>query len=239
MKSMSAQAQQVPSISALMEQLSEQEKDLQTVVSELEQPMLEICVLLEKLRELEKAEQGDGESQLTRHFIAGLQSHDLFSQRVQHALKVINDMVASKESHSASWVYKATWLGGALIEEARREYVRGFNEISMGLTDIIQAENRGYLPPLSAQIARPISVSLASIRGFGKRIREVSNVLEALGSTAFAEVAATGGEANVSESFAKMLEQYSFEDEKRTHHKILDLPVPAKSGLGPGDAVLF
>jgi hypothetical protein len=227
------------SIAGLIALLIEQQRDLHAVAEEMEAPMLELCSLLESIRTVERSEHPVGASQLTSHFVAGLQSHDLFSQRVHHTLKVIGDVVAAGETRTPGWIYKATWLGGALVEEARREYVRGFNEISMGLTDLVQAERQGYIPPQSTEIARPMSECLSSIRGFGKRIRAVSNVLEALGTRAFAEVIEAGGETDVSSAFSSMLGHYSFDDEKRTHHMVLNLPVPDKSDMQPGDAVLF
>ena len=201
--------------------------------------MLELCTLLVKVRALEKIAHPIGESKISAHFVAGLQSHDLFSQRVQHALKVIQDVVGEGGGRPPGWIYKATWLGGALVEEARREYVRGFNEVSMGLTDLVQAERQGYIPEQSTEIARPMSQCLASIRGFGKRIRAVANVLEALGTRAFAEVVEAGGETDVSGSFSSMLGHYSFDDEKRTHHLVLNLPIPDKAEMQPGEAILF
>ena len=158
---------------------------------------------------------------------------------LKHALAIIDDVVTSNNQKRIEWIYKATWLGGALLEEARREYVRGFNEISLGLTELVQAERNGYLPHESSEIARPMSNSLNKIRGFGKRIREASNVLEALGTAAFGEVTSTGTEIDVSGSLVRMYEAYSFDDEKRTHSKILDLPLPERPSLQPGDAILF
>ncbi len=227
------------SIPELLERLVEMQTDLLRVSSEMEAPMLDLCQLLENLRNLERGVYGNQPSKVTEHFVAGLQCHDLFSQRVQNALRVIEDVVSTERRNSAAWIYKATWLGGALVEEARREYVRGFNEISMGLTEVVQAERSGYLPPQSIEIVRPMSVSLASIRNFGKRIREVSNVLEALGTTAFAEVTAGGGETDVSSSFTSFLQQYSFVDEQRTHHLILNLPPPNEPALQPGESMVF
>jgi hypothetical protein len=212
---------------------------LVAVSTEMEAPMLELCNLLVQVREVEKRAHPDAESKICNHFITGLQSHDLFSQRVQHGLKVIQDVINTGNSRPPSWVYKATWLGGALVEEARREYVRGFNEVSMGLTDLVQAERQGYLPEDSSEIARPMSQCLASIRGFGKRIRAVANILEALGTRAFSEVIEAGGETDVASSFSTLLGQYSFEDEKRTHHLVLNLPVPEQPELEPGEAILF
>jgi hypothetical protein len=227
------------SIPGLIEQLVLHRDDLAAVSAEMEAPMLELCNLLVKVREMEKQAHPDSESRICGHFITGLQSHDLFSQRVQHTLKVIEDVVCAGDSRPPSWIYKATWLGGALVEEARREYVRGFNEVSMGLTDLVQAERQGYLPEQSSEIARPMSLCLASIRGFGKRIRAVANALEALGTRAFSEVIEAGGETDVSSSFSNLLGHYSFEDEKRTHHLVLNLPVPDKPELEPGEAILF
>jgi hypothetical protein len=227
------------SIAGLIDQLSLQRDDLDAVAAEMESPMLELCSLLVKVRELEKLAHPMAESKLSLHFVAGLQSHDLFSQRVQHSLKVIEDLVAEGKTRTPGWIYKATWLGGALVEEARREYVRGFNEVSMGLTDLVQAERQGYIPEQSTEIARPMSKCLAAIRGFGKRIRSVSNVLEALGTKAFAEAVEAGGEPDVASSFSSMLGHYSFGDEKHTHHLVLNLPVPERPELQPGDAILF
>lgn len=227
------------SIAGLILRLEQQQQDLRTVVAELESPMLELCGLLEKVRALELCEHPKGKSRLTGHFVAGLQSHDLFSQRVSHTLKVVADVVSAGEGRNADWIYKATWLGGALVEEARREYVRGFNEISMGLTDLLQAERQGYLPAQSTEIARPMSECLASIRSFAKRIRNVSNVLEALGTRAFAEVVEAGGEKDTTGGFESMLTEYSFDDEKRTHHLVLNLPIPEKADLQPGDVIVF
>ncbi len=206
------------SIAALIAQLAIHRDDLAEVSREMEAPMLELCSLLVKVRDLEKIAHPIGESKIASHFVAGLQSHDLFSQRVQHTLKVVQDVLDGGVERSPGWIYKATWLGGALVEEARREYVRGFNEVSMGLTDLVQAERQGYIPEQSTELARPMSQCLASIRGFGKRIR---------------------AETDVSGSFSSMLGHYSFADEKRTHHLVLNLPVPEKPELQPGDAILF
>ena len=227
------------SIPVLIEQLAQQREELRAVVAEMEEPTLRLCALLESVRRLEREVHGPAESKLTSHFVLGLQSHDLFSQRVAHSLAVIERVLTSENRHCVKWIYKATWLGGALVEEARREYVRGFNEISLGLTELMEAERTGYLPHESSEIARPMSVSLTRIRGFGRRIREVSNVLETLGTAAFAEVILNGGEVDVSGALVEMYEEYSFDDEIRTHSKILNIPPPERPILQPGDAVLF
>jgi hypothetical protein len=227
------------SISVLIERLARQREDLRAVVCEMEAPTLHLCSLLESVRKLEREVHGPCDGKLTSHFVLGLQSHDLFAQRIAHSMTIIDSILTSENRRSEKWIYKATWLGGALIEEARTEYVRGFNEITVGLSELIQAEKSGYLPPESSEIARPMSVSLAKIRGFGKRIREVSNVLEALGTAAFAEVTLNRSELDVSTALVRMYSEYSFDDEKRTHSKVLNLPVPDPPVLQPGDAILF
>lgn len=223
------------SIPELLERLVDLERDLQTVADEMAPFINELCRLLQEIRTIERQVHGNAPSKVTEHFVTGLQFHDLFVQRVRNALRIINDVVTSEGRHSAPWIYKATWLGGALVEEARREYVRGFNEISLALTNVVHAEYTGYLPTESSEVVRPMSVSLAAIRPFGNRIREVSNVLEALGRRAYEQVVASGGETDVSASFSALLAQYSFADEEKTHHLIFNLPPPNEPALQPGE----
>ncbi len=232
---MTASAAEERSIPELLERLVELHRDLQTVADDMEPFINNLCSLLHEIRSVERQAHGNVPSKLTEHFVTGLQFHDLFVQRIRNALRIISDVVASEGRHSAPWIYKATWLGGALVEEARREYVRGFNEISLALTTVVHAEYTGYLPPESSEVARPMSVSLAAIRPFGNRIRAVANILETLGRLAYEQVVASGGETDVSASFSALLAEYSFPDEAKTHHLILNLPPPNEPALQPGE----
>lgn len=236
---MTALAKEGPAIPQLLERLADLQQDLQCVADEMEPFINELCGLLQQIRDLERRIYGNLPSKLTEHFITGLQFHDLFVQRIRNALRIINDVVTSEGRHSAPWIYKATWLGGALVEEARREYVRGFNEISLALTNVVHAEYTGYLPHESSEVARPMSVSLGVIRSYGTRIREVSNVLESLGRKAYEEVIDSGGETDVSASFSALLEQYRFADETRTHHLVLNLRPPNEPPLQPGEFLML